>query len=168
MHQPPEEERFKSNAIVMTKALQTGLQKLKNDGYEVDLTIVNIAAALIVEFNPHSLITGFITKSHLKCWDKIKERDEKFFVENVASIFEYLPMNSVTLFKDLFLTKDINGQNVISQKLKNEIWSLFDAMIKISIKYIHKHRQMVDGKYTVSFFDDVDLPHHITNWQCKL
>lgn len=168
MQQPAEEERFKSNAIVMTKALQTGLQKLKNEGYEVDLTVVTMASALIVGFQPHYLITEFIKNSHMKCWDKIKERDEKFFVENVSTIFEYLPMDSVNLFKDLFLTKDIHGQNVISQKLKNEIWSLFDAMIKISIKYIHKHRKMVDGRYTVSFFDDVDLEHHITNWQCKV
>ena len=168
MHQPPEEERFKSNAIVMTKALQTGLQKLKHDGYDVDLTVVTFAAALIGGFQPHALITGFISKSHVKCWDKIKERDETFFVENVASIFEHLPMDSVNLFKDLYLTKDKMGQNVISQKLKNEIWSLFDAMIKISIKYIHKHREMVDGRYTKSFFDDVNLPHHIQNWQCKL
>lgn len=168
MHRPPEEERFKSNAIVMTKALQMGLQKLKSEGYNVDLTVVNMASALIAGFDAHFLIKNFIAKSHLKCWDKIKERDEVFFIANVATIFEHLPMDSVNLFKDLFLTKDANGQNVVSQKLKDEIWKLFDAMIKISIQYIHKHRMMVNGQYTISFYDDVDIPHHADIWQCKL
>ena len=168
MHQPPEEERFKQNAIVMTKALQTGLQKLKNEGHNVDLTVVTMASALVVGFDSHYLIREFIKKSHAKCWDKINARDEDFFVENAASIFEYLPNDNVNLFKDLYLTKDIHGNNVVAQSLKNQIWSLFDAMIKISIKYIHKHRKMVDGCYTEPFFDDVNIDHHINVWQCKV
>ncbi len=168
MQRPPEEERFKSNAIVMTQALQNGLQKLHQDGYPVDLTVVTLAAAIINGFKSHDLINGFIKKSHLECWDKIKNRDEDYFVNNVSTIFEQLPMQSVNLFKDLFLTKDSHGVSVVSESLKTQIWCLFDAMIKISIQYIHKHREMVDGKYTKSFFDDVDVEHHAKVWQCRL
>ena len=168
MQLPPEQERFKSNAIQLTKALQTGLQKLKNEGYNVDLTMVMVASALIVGVDAHDLIQGFIETSHFKCWDKIRARDEDFFVENAGSIFAKLPGESVNLFKDLFLTKNADGISVISQKLKNEVWSLFDAMIKIAIKYVHKHRKMIDEKYTEPFYDNVDLEHHALIWQCKL
>ncbi len=168
MQLPPEQERFKSNAIQLTKALQTGLQKLKDQGYHVDLSMVMIASALIGGVEPHDLIKGFINNSHGKCWNKIKERDEDFFVMNAGSIFSQLPGDSVNLFKDLFLTKDTSGKSVISQNLKDEVWSLFDAMIKIAIKYIHKNRKMINNEYTESFYDDVDLSHHALIWKCTL
>lgn len=164
---PPEEVRFKNNAVIMTKALHTGLNKLKQEGYDVDVGIIAMASALIEGFQPQVLINGFITNAHL-FWDKIHERNDDFFIHNASSIFEYLPTDSVNVFKDLYLTKNAKGESVISKKLKDEIWDLFDAMIKISIKYIHKHRKMVNGVYTQEFFQVVPLDHHINVWKVKL
>ena len=177
MSSAPEEERFAKNTTIMAQAVHESVQKLFNAGYKtVDPILVSIAVSVISAFDKHYLIQGFIENSHDKCWDGIKKRDEIFFVENVTDIFRYLPMDKVNLFKDLFLTKDTQGNSVISQSLKNQLWDLFDAMIKISIKYIHKNRcpysyQTNDGlgnTYGASFFDEVDLKRHASVWGVKL
>lgn len=177
MSAAPEEERFAKNTTIMAQAVHESVQKLYNAGYKtVDPTIVALAVTVISSFDKHYLIQGFIETSHEKCWDSIKKRDEVFFVNNASDIFKYLPMDKVNLFKDLFLTKDSQGNSVISQSLKNQLWDLFNAMIKISIKYIHKNRcpysyQTNDGvvnTYGASFFDEVDLNKHAGVWGVKL
>lgn len=173
----PEEERFSKNTTIMAQAVHESVQKLFNAGYKtVDPTLVSIAVSVISAFDKHYLIQGFIENSHEKCWDGIKKRDEIFFVENASDIFRYLPMDKVNLFKDLFLTKDPQGNSVVPQSLKNQLWDLFDAMIKISIKYIHKNRcpysyqtnDTLANAYGASFFDEVDLSKHASVWGVKL
>lgn len=173
----PEEERFAKNTTIMAQAVHESVQKLYNGGYKtVDPGMVAFAVTVISAFDKHFLIQGFIENSHEKCWDSIKGRNEIFFIENASDIFKYLPMDKVNLFKDLFLTKDPQGNSVISQSLKNQLWDLFDAMIKISIKYIHKHRSPysyqtdtgIVNAYAASFFDEVDLNRHAGVWGVKL
>lgn len=173
----PEEERFAKNTTIMAQAVHESVQKLYNSGYKTaDPALIGLAVSVISSFDKHYLIQGFIETSHEKCWDAIKKRDEVFFAENASEIFRYLPMDKVNLFKDLFLTKDAQGVSVISQALKNQLWDLFDAMIKIAIKYIHKGRnpfsystpEGVHNTYGASFFDEVDLGHHTEVWKVKL
>lgn len=168
-----EEERFATNAKIMAQAVQESVQRLYNAGYKtVNPALVTLAVTIISSFDKHYLIQGFIENSHEKCWDSIKKRDEQFFIENVKDVFKYLPMDKVNLFKDLFCTKDANGNSVVSQSLKDQIWSLFDAMIKISIKYVHKGRQPYSSdnveKYGANFFEEVDLKYHSNNWKVIL
>lgn len=173
MNQPPEEERFSSNTTIMAQAVADGVQKLYDKGYKtVDPNLIRLAATLMSSFNKHYLIQGFIENSHGECWDKIKQRDEVYFMNNVSSVFQYLPMDKVNMFKDLFEIKDDNGNSVVPQSLKDQIWGLFDAMIKICIKYVHKQRAPysdftkdgVINDYNASFFDDVDVPYHSNKW----
>jgi hypothetical protein len=173
----PEEERFAKNTIIMAQAVHESIQRLYNAGYKtVDPNIVALAVTVISAFDKHYLIQGFIENSHDKCWDGIRGRNEIFFVENASDIFKYLPMDKVNLFKDLFLTRDPNGNSVISKSLKDQLWDLFDAMIKISIKYIHRGRnpysystpQGTINTYGSMFFDEVDVHHHASVWGVKL
>lgn len=173
----PEEERFAKNTTIMAQAVHESITKLFDAGYKtVDPMLVQMAVIVISGFDKHYLIQGFIENSHEKCWDGIKKRDEVFFVDNAKHIFKYLPMDKVDLFKDLFFTKDVNGNNVISQSLKDQLWGLFDAMIKISIKYIHRQRspysyQTENGMvntYGAQFFEEVDLQRHASVWNVKL
>lgn len=169
----PEEERFSETAVQLSKAVHHNVNNLYNMGHKtVDPSLVLVVSNVIGLFDKHTLIQGFITNSHSKCWDKIKERNEQFFIENASDIFKYLPAGEVNLFKDLFTTKDKNGKDVIDQDTKDQIWKLFDAMIKISIKYVHKHRspcsKNVDKFYERNFFDEVDIIEHSTKWNIKL
>ena len=175
--QVPEEERFAKNTTIMSQCIYDCIQKLYSAGYKtIEPSIVAIAVSVISAFDQHFLIQGFIENSHEKCWDGIKSRNEIFFVDNASDIFQYLPLEKVDLFRDLFLTKDSHGNCVITQGVKDQIWSLFDAMVKISIKYIHRCRSpysyststgMVNA-YGASFFDEVDLVHHCQVWGVKL
>jgi len=173
----PEEERFAKNVGIMSQLILDGTRKLYDAGYKtVDPSTIALATTIISTFDKHHLIRGFIENSHEKCWDKMKERDEVFFVENANSIFKFLPMDKINLFKDLFLTKDKQGNSVIAPAVKKQVWELFDAMIKISIKYIHKHRSPysystptgVINTYNTEFYEKVDLSRHSQVWNVKL
>ena len=176
MNVAPEEERFAKNTIIMAQAVHDSISRLYNAGYKtVNPKLVELAVTVISAFDKHYLIQGFIENSN-EIWDSIKKRDENFFVENASNIFKYLPMDKVNLFKDLFQTKDSSGRSVLSESLKKQLWDLFDAMIKISIKYIHKGRSPYScssaegfvSTYGASFFDEIDLKHHSSVWNIKL
>jgi hypothetical protein len=164
---PPEEERFLKNTIELIKAVHHGVKNLYDKGYKViDPKTIELAICVISSknFDKHYLITKFIEKSHQECWTKIKQRDEHYFINNAHRIFEDLPAASsfVDMFKDLYLTTDKNGKGIIDDSLKDDIWNLFDAMIKISIRYVHKNRD------NNNLFDAVDLQNHVNTWQIKL
>jgi hypothetical protein len=173
----PEEQRFSINASILAQAVQDGVQTLYNQGFKtVNPKLIESVAMVITLFDKDYLIQGFIENSHQFCWDKIKERSENFFIDEANNIFRYLPIDKVNLFKDLFLTKDANGNNVVPESLKEQIWCLFDAMVKISIKYVHKKRlpisHSVNGTlrraYRAPFFNDVDINHHSKVWGLEL
>lgn len=173
----PEEERFAKNANILAQAIHESLTKLYNSGHKtIDPTIVQMAAALISAFDKHYLIQGFIQNSHDKCWLYIKDKNEEFFLKNSSEIFKYLPMDRVNLFVDLFTTRDKNGIFIISDDLKDEIWGLLQAMVKIAIKYIHRMRSpkciiqnnVQNNTYDAQFFDEVDLEKHAKSWNINL
>jgi hypothetical protein len=172
-----EEERFAKNANILAQAIHESLTKLYNSGHKtIDPTMVKMASALISAFDKHYLIQGFIENSHDKCWLYIKDKNEEFFLKNSSEIFKYLPMDRVNLFVDLFTTRDKNGIFVISDDLKDEIWGLLQAMVKIAIKYIHRMRSpkciiqnnVKNNTYDAQFFDEVDLEKHAKIWNINL
>lgn len=166
----PEEERFARNVLVMAQAIHEAIVRLNNAGHKsVNPQIVELAIAIIPTFGSKQLIEGFITNSHVQCWDFIKQRNEEFFINNCGQIFQHLPMDKVGLFKELFTAVDSKGNSIVPQILKDQLWRLFDAMVKISIKYVHKHRSPRSLNnvpvYQKSFFDDVNLEHHGKLWE---
>lgn len=177
MNVAPEEERFARNATIMAQLVHETVVQLNQAGYRtISPELVSLAATIISGIDKHSLIQGFIESSHAKCWDRIRARDEIFFVENASDIFSILPMDKVNLFKDLFLTTDAHGNSVMSRSLKDQLWDLFDAMVKISIKYVHKGRKPYSystatgmaNAYGKSFYDDVDMAYHAPTWEVTL
>ena len=173
----PEEERFAVNTNILAQAIQESITKLYDTGYRtIDPGMVQMAVAVISTFDKHYLIKGFIKNSHNTCWVYIKDKNQEFFLKNSSEIFKYLPMDRVNLFMDLFTTCDENGVCVISDDLKDEIWGLLQAMVKISIKYIHKMRvpkcsiinNVPTNTYNRKFFDEVELEKHAKSWNINL
>ncbi|HSW76818.1 MAG TPA: hypothetical protein VLG50_07220 [Candidatus Saccharimonadales bacterium] len=163
MERPPEELRFVKNVEVMADAIYSGVQTLHQEGYKViDPKLILLAKEIIRQFDPNELIQDFIKNSQ-EHWCKVKKRDEAFFIHNAATVFKQLPIDIVLLFKDLFLTVDKNNKSVVSDKLKNSIWELFDAMIKIAIRYIYRQR-----KINIHYFNHINLEEHATMWQIVL
>jgi len=155
---PPEEERFIKNALQLLKAVHYGISKLYERGYKsVNPTTLAMFIALLGadDIDKHDIIRKFIGKSHLH-WDKMKERDEDFFIHNAAHVFD-LPPNAVNAVKDLYLTKDEKG-DILTQEFKNDIWALLDAMIRCAIQYVYKNQG----------FTNVNVKHHIKVWGVKI
>lgn len=173
----PEEERFARNAVIMAQLVHESILHLNRAGFDtINPSIVGMASTIIAGIEKHSLITGFIEASHDKCWDRIKHRDERFFIENASDIFKVLPMDKVNLFRDLFMATDKNGKSIISDDLKMQLWDLFDSQVKISIKYVHKGRNpysysngsSISNAYGRSFLDEVNMAHHAPTWNLEL
>lgn len=164
-NRPPEEERFTKNAIQLIKAVHHGIEKLYNEGYQnVNPTILAMGIVLLSndELDKHSFIKKFIDKSHEKCWDKIKERDEDFFIKNIDNLFD-LSSTNVNMIKDLYSTKDKQGQLIVKQDFKDDVWLLLEAMIKCAIQYVYKRQQRDSGA-----FKHVKIDHHMKVWKIKV
>lgn len=160
----PEEERFSLVALNMADAIHYGITKL----YNKKLTTINpndikFMQSCIQTLDKHYLIQGFIEKSHIH-WDKIKEHNESFFLEHASSIFGFLPTQYLSMFTDLFTAVDSDGNTIVNKNLKDDIWRIFDAMVKISIKYTHKTR-INKGD---DFLKDVNVEEHAITWGLTL
>ena len=166
------------NIVPIINALSDGIGQLNRAGYQtIDPSKFEFAKHIIMAYDKHLLIQGFINKSHETYWDRILQRDEGFFIENAGTIFAELPTNDVNVFRDLF-TATRDGKKVISENLRNQLWKLFDSLVKISIKYVHKHRYPISEtdesgnnivqKYRHSFFDYVDVANHASKWKVAL
>jgi len=174
---PPEEERFAKNVNVLVTLLHENIINLNKRGYDtVNPALVGIAAAVIQAMNKHYLIKGFIEKSHHECWDAIHRHDEDFFMSHAGDVFSFLPVDHVNIFIELFRTVDQNGYSVISQDVKDQFWELFEALVKISIKYIHKNREPYStatpegliNTYRTNFMDNIDIQRHSSKWKVRL
>jgi hypothetical protein len=181
------EEQFRNNAVGLCETICAAIDKLYKAGYKtVPPMIANLIPSAIKVMEARKLIDGFITGCHLSnpdgsytgvnCWDYMKKRDEEFFLNNVKSIFGSLPIDNVNLFVDLFSTKDTSGKSIISQRTKDNVWEILDAMILISIKYIHQNRNpfsqrqgdVIKKMYSASFMDMMDMGANVRLWGVKL
>ena len=174
---PSEEERFAHNTGLLAKKIEESVIRLSNAGYTTaNPAIIKMASLMLTSLNKTSLIQGFIQNSHANCWDWIKTKNEKYFVDNAGDLFSFLPVDKLNLFQDLYRAVDKEGNGLIPQELKDEIWFLLGSMVKISIKYIHRERrpQTISSEngplrvYNASFFPDVDVQKHASTWEISL
>jgi hypothetical protein len=139
---PPEEERFITNVLDLT-ALVHELATICWDAGRKDINpqLVLFAENYLEGYDPVKLIDVFIEHSHPH-WEKIREHDEKFFIENAHVIFKQLPVDSsnINAFKVFFTAVDNKGNNIISDTDRDAIWTIFESLVKICLKYIHKVR----------------------------
>lgn len=160
----PEEERFSLVTANMIEAVHYGVNSLhKKNLTTIDPDNIQFVGNLIKSFDKHFLIQEFIKKSYMH-WDKVKERDESFFITHASTVFSFLPEIYINMFTDLFTAVDNDGKKVVQQNLKDDIWGIFDAMVKISIKYTHKMRATKGS----DFLSNVNVQQHATTWKLQL
>jgi hypothetical protein len=171
MTQPPEEERFFKNIIEMVKLIRKEVQRCYHEKKTpIDPQLIDMIGAFLQVLDKHTIIRIFINNSHTKCWDKIKMKDREFFRKDAGDIFASLPMDKVNLFSDLFFKYDEAGNRMITDDFERRLWAFFDSLVKISIKYVHKHREPdASGTYTKAFsVPEVDIEHHMKSWDIKM
>jgi hypothetical protein len=171
---PPEEERFMTNVLDLTYLVHD-LATICWDANIKDINpgLVAIAENYLETYDKLKLIDAFIKHSH-KYWTKIYERKEIFFIENAHEIFQYLPIDTknINAFKIFFTAKDNKGEHIIIQEDRDAIWDIFDSLVKICIKYIHRVRgvKLVKTKdglrpvYKNKLYPDVNVKKHAKIW----
>ena len=153
---PPEEKKFITNVLDLTALVHELATTCWQKGIkEINPQLVLFAEKYLESCDSTQLIEKFIdscnkhyetgkydpTKDY---WEKIRERNEVFFAENAHSIFNNLPVDTknINAFKIFFTAKDDQGNKIIPDDDRNAIWDIFDSLVKISIKYVHRIREV--------------------------
>lgn len=138
--------------------------------------VIGAAKGFLEARNRDSLIQMFIEKGHLECWSKVKDRNSQFFLDNAQRLFGHVQGFDMNIFQDIF-RKDSTGKFLLSADLVEDVWVNLDAMIRISINYIHitrkpGHLQQPDGSmancYYNIFYNDINLALHAQTWGITL
>ena len=171
---PPEEIRFEANAKELSLAIKDGVGLLHKEGYNSEAPmLIEIGIQMMRLYPRIELIEGFIRNSH-EFWIQIHDREERFFIENAYKVWKHIPVRNIDVFRSLFGQKRRDGSYVVPLELREQIWKIFHAMVKISIKYVHRERKPIKKQdssgysYTVSFMDEIDIAHHSRMWGIEL
>jgi len=178
MSVPPEEERFMANVLDLCDLIHELSTICWDEGVQdVNPTLIVLAKAYLQNYSKVEMIETYIYYSH-KYWDEVRSRNEEFFVEHAGEIFAHLPVKkgNISAFKMLFTAKDSSGEHIIIQEDRDAIWDMFDSLVKICIKYIHKVRdcQLIekDGKmrpkYMKNKFPQIKVREHAKKWDVEL
>lgn len=175
--QPNEEERFHKNMCGLTQLVRELITTCWEAGYKiVPPELIVIGEKYLETYDKVKLINNFIEYTHLY-WNEIKDRDETFFIDHANEIFKDFPLQKeVSLFSILFTSKTKTGEFVIVLEDREAIWEYFDSLVKISIKYLHRIRELKmiqkeDGivlRYRNKIFPQVELKKHAKYWGIKL
>lgn len=150
MNGPSEEERFITNVRDLTALIHDLSTICWNAGIkEVNPQLILFAESYLESFDSSKLIDIFIRSEEksikerkYSLWERIRIHDEKFFAENAHVVFQDLPVDSknINAFKVFFTSKNSKGENVIEDDDRNAIWNIFESLVKICIKYVHRVR----------------------------
>lgn len=172
-----EEERFFLTIEELIKLVHELTTSVTNKGYKiVDPAVIGVAAGVIKLVPVTRLIEVFVRRSH-EHWEEIRGKKKNFFVKEAHNMFSDLPGGHVTAFKDLVSIVDKDSNPVVPNEDIDALFDFFQALVKISIKYIHKQRQptivkQTDGvlyKYSEpKAFEYVALETHAKNWKITL
>lgn len=125
--------RFKENVQGMSGVVKFIITNFAPD--IINSLVLSIAINYIQKMDPIDLIEKFISKSY-EYWCKIKEKDEKFFIDVADKIFGNLPSGDVNMFKNIFILKKDNGDPLIGDEYKDILWNYFHANVRISLSYL--------------------------------
>ena len=158
---PPESVRFNTNLVCLLNLASKILKILQENNHSCfSPNCLEFIYGSLEVLDKNIVIMNFISSSH-KYWDKIKKKNESFFIQNMGDIFSEfnLSLKDLTFFKDIFTIKNSKGEHYITEQDKQEMWKLLHGMVKISIKYL-----IINHKTVENF----DMNHHTETWGIKL
>ena len=176
--EPPEEERFLQNILDLTDLVYELSAMCWDAGCnDINPKLVLLARGYLSGYDPVDLIETYIRYSN-EYWGEIKSREENFFINHANEIFMHLPIktDNINAFKIFFTTVDKNSEYVIIQDDRDAIWDIFESLVKICIKYVHRVRgvKLVDtGKglrpgYINKKFPEIEVRKLAKIWGIKL
>ena len=169
-------DKFKTNIIALLDIIHELLEDFsKRADIKINPQLVMLGKSFINTCSSSMIIDTFIDKS-FEHWDRIKTRDEKFFVENCDTIFGDIPLLDTSILKTIYETTDRKGSQLLSDDDKETLWKFFESMVKLSLKHIHEQREpvlkMVENRneklYSKKLYDYVNLSEHSKIWSVEL
>jgi hypothetical protein len=165
---PPPEERFMGCIEDLIDVVKDCLEYVESKGYNIlPPTLVSLAGAVIQRYDNRYITETFIKYSYMY-WDEIRIHNEAFFDEHAHKIFQELPLGNIDSFKKLFNLVDSHGKKVINQEYRDDIWAMFESLVKISINYIHESRELVNNNYKYEFCEYVNIKDEANKWNMNL
>lgn len=172
------EMRFKNNLDGLKDLLVDLISEASNKGFtSIDPNMVKMAMGMASLIDKHTLIRGFIERSH-KFWNLMLSEDNEnehqalkrkqdFIIKNSGLIFSDVPLDKVNAIKILFTEKSASGDLYITDEDKEDIWLFFEAMVKCSIHYYNEN----DGAKLLlkdRLPSDFDIVNEASKWKIKL
>ncbi len=128
---PSPVERFKANLDAISDLIHDLVVKANQQGCTVVSSLmVSIGTVYLKAQNPDQLIISFIDRSYIY-WDKIHVKDEKFFDENMGTVFSGISKASSDAFVLLATAKDKTGNSIITNDDREDIWEYMRSVVKI-------------------------------------
>lgn len=174
-------ENFNVNVVKLCETIGSIIEPLylsKQTTIDPEMfkTLANMIPAykLLIMFDrskEFEIILKYITNTHMH-WDKIKNRDEKFFIDNMLDIFRDMPIEvDFTAFKMLVTN------NLLSADDKNDIWDYFYALTYAGIAFLYFYWNPIkDDSGNVTFnsqninteLKDIDLLYFVKLYGVKV
>jgi hypothetical protein len=181
-------QRYKDNLLALCELNRDIIVDINNKGIKTSLhpTMISIGMSILEQSDAENIIKGFIHRSHEYSlampnennnndnklyhpiiWERIRNKDENFLLNNSDSIFGEMSKENIAYFKEIFTLKDHNGNLAIVNKQKEQMWSIIHGMVKICIKYIHEKREpnVETKKYTLPFYDTISISKLTKKWE---
>lgn len=179
MSSPSEEERFSTVTKGLINLIHGSVVAAWEKGFKkINPQLVGLAGGYVSGIDKKELIETFISGTEVKhpgCWEQIRERQEKFFIEHTDAIFGNLPVGKeyIDSFREFF-----TDPKIIEKEDKGAIFDHVSSMVKICIKYVHRVRQCyleedpetkkMRPRYRYNIFPAIKVREHAKKWEIKL
>ncbi len=177
---PPPGERFKLTLISLASMMSREIENARHKGIDtIPKGIINLGIELIKNTEGDIIIGGFVTRSFGKTpngynnyWDKIKLKDQNFFMNGNNSSLLFGELSSAIVDGFIKLVKE----KYISEQMMNNVWQHLHAMVKMSISFVYFERKPQkyntnDGfsiKYTNRVREHINLEEEANKWGIDL
>lgn len=160
MSEPDSKERFVLNTESLFGLVEDLIQNAYNNGYKtIEPSMIRFVNTLFRTMDSDYIIQRFISRSR-KHWEKIKNRDESFFIENASSVFEGLSLENINAFKNLFeLTKEDEQEPYVVDEDREAIWDHFQSLVKISLSYLKENPNA--NKWGIHVEKELEIWKHV-------
>ena len=188
------EDRFKNNILSLFDIVDEMYREgVDNEVIDNSINILPLIKLLIKKTPSDKMVRKFINRTH-DLWDVIYRKDDSYIKEKMMDVFNSVQEKGVdavkededlkadntlvnSLSKDHFVvfnrlltssyTYEGDTYEILDEERKEDIWRIMHSFVKISICYIHQGRKWVVDKYTVPFYDTINVKELADKWGVK-
>jgi len=136
-------ERFNQNVCVLNNLIRE-LYSIGEKYTTFKITKKDLDSYItLYSLSPKNIIIVYVLKySTFEYWNKVLEKDEKYFIENIDNI---LGKNFADLFepiKKIYYLK-VNGKSIISEEQKSNILRIVSNIVKICSKILYNEKHFL-------------------------